>query len=40
MQDLSEQDVLRPGLIDRVAQAFSAARPFMRFLCEAIDVPY
>jgi len=38
--DLSEQDVLRAGFIDRVAQAFSASRPFMRFLCDAIKVPF
>lgn len=40
LRDLSEQDVLDGGFLDGVAAAFTAARPFMRFLCEAIQVPF
>jgi len=38
--DLSEQDVLDEAFLDRVATTFAAGRPFMRFLCEAIKVPF
>ncbi|OGR20340.1 MAG: TIGR02453 family protein [Deltaproteobacteria bacterium RIFOXYB2_FULL_66_7] len=37
---LQEQDVLDAGFLDRVARAFAASRPFMRFLCEALLVPF
>ncbi len=38
--ELEERDVLDGGFLDRVAKAFTASRPFMRFLCEAIHVPF
>lgn len=38
--DLSEQDVLDPRFADRVATAFTAGRPMMRFLCDALKVPF
>ena len=40
LRDLEEQDVLDPQFIDRVATSFTAARPFMRFLCDALTVPF
>jgi uncharacterized protein (TIGR02453 family) len=38
--DLSEQDVLDEGFLDSVATAFAAGCPFMRFLCDALRVPF
>jgi uncharacterized protein (TIGR02453 family) len=38
--ELGEEDVLDEGFLDHVATSFAAARPFMRFLCEALKVPY
>jgi uncharacterized protein (TIGR02453 family) len=38
--ELSEQDVLREGFLDHVADCFAASRPFVRFLCEALKVPF
>jgi uncharacterized protein (TIGR02453 family) len=40
LHELSEQDVLGQELLDRVATAFAASRPLMRFLCEALKVPF
>jgi uncharacterized protein (TIGR02453 family) len=37
---LSEQDVLDQGFLDRVTTCFAASRPFLRFLCEALKVPF
>jgi len=38
--DLTEQDVLDEGFPDSVATAFATGRPFMRFLCDALKVPF
>jgi uncharacterized protein (TIGR02453 family) len=38
--ELGEQDVLDEGFADRVATSFAAGRPLMRFLCEALKVPF
>ena len=38
--ELSEQDVLDEAFADRVAASFAASRPFMRFLCRALEVPF
>lgn len=38
--ELEERDVLDASFVDRVAAAFAASRPFMRFLCEALQVPF
>lgn len=38
--DLEERDVLAANFLDRTAAAFSASRPFMRFLCDAVGAPY
>ncbi|NLF67521.1 MAG: DUF2461 domain-containing protein [Candidatus Anammoximicrobium sp.] len=40
LEQLTEQDVLRPQYIDTVAACFAASRPFMRFLCDALRVPF
>ncbi|MCY2988699.1 MAG: DUF2461 domain-containing protein [Planctomycetota bacterium] len=40
LHELSEQDVLGEGFIELVATAFAASRPWMRFLCEALQVPF
>ena len=37
---LSEDDVVAPGFVDEYAEICRAAGPLMRFLCEALDVPY
>jgi uncharacterized protein (TIGR02453 family) len=37
---LSEQDVLAADFPDAVAASFAASRPFMRFLCDALKVPF
>ena len=37
---LDPPDVLAAGFSDQVAATFTAGRPFMRFLCEAIGVPF
>ena len=36
----SEQDVLEEAFLDNVAASFAASRPFMRFLCDALEVPF
>jgi uncharacterized protein (DUF2461 family) len=36
---LEDDEVLQPGLIDGIDEAFRAARPFMRFLCTALTLP-
>lgn len=38
--DVSEQDVLDRGFPDRLAKTFAAGRPLMRFLCEALKIPF
>jgi uncharacterized protein (TIGR02453 family) len=40
LQGLDEQDVLAPSFLRRVAASFAAARPFVRFLCDALKIPY
>ncbi len=38
--ELGEQDVLDGAFLERVATSFAAGRSFMRFLCEALEVPF
>jgi uncharacterized protein (TIGR02453 family) len=38
--DLSEKEAVQKNLIDKVDRAFAAAKPFMRFLCDALRVPF
>ena len=40
IRDLRERDVLNKGFLDHVAACFFASRPFLRFLCEALKVPF
>ena len=37
---LSEDDVVAPGFVDEYARICRAAAPLMRFLCDALDVPF
>jgi uncharacterized protein (TIGR02453 family) len=37
---LSEDDVTRPGFVDEYAGLCRATSPLMRFLCDALDVPF
>jgi len=38
--DVDDSTALQKMFIDRVDQAFTVARPFMRFLCDAMRVPF
>lgn len=40
LQELSERDVLQPQFIEAAAASFAAGRPFMRFLCDALRLPF
>jgi len=40
LRDLRQPDMLDARLLDNVADSFAAARPLMRFLCEALNVPF
>lgn len=40
IRNVTEGDVLDPEFLDDVAKSFTAARPFMRFLCEALGIPF
>jgi len=40
LEELEEQDVLDRGYLDHVASSFAVSRPFMRFLCDALQVPF
>ena len=40
LEELEERDVLDKGILDHVAASFTASRPFMRFLCDALKVPF
>jgi uncharacterized protein (TIGR02453 family) len=37
---LNQSDVVAPGFVDEYAQLCRAAAPLMRFLCDALAVPY
>ena len=38
--NLDDSTTLQQTFIDHVTQAFTAARPFMRFLCDAMKIPF
>ncbi len=38
--DLSDAFVTEPGLVKELAKVFKAGTPFMRFLCDALEVPF
>lgn len=40
LREIGEQDVLAAGFLEQVAQSFTAVRPIMRFLCDALQVPF
>jgi len=40
LEELSEQDVLDEGFLDNAAGSFAAGRGFVRFLCDALKVPF
>ncbi len=40
VKPLTAKAVTAPKFIDDVASAFSSSKPFVRFLCEAINVPF
>ncbi len=40
VEELEERDVLERKFLDSVAASFTASRPFMRFLCDALKVPF
>jgi uncharacterized protein (TIGR02453 family) len=40
VEELDEQAVLAKGFVDHVAASFTASRPFMQFLCEALKIPF
>jgi uncharacterized protein (TIGR02453 family) len=40
LRELKKRDVLDARFLDNVAGSFTAARPLMRFLCEALNVPF
>ena len=40
LEPLSERNVLAPGFLEHVEASFTASRPFMRFLCNALKVPF
>jgi uncharacterized protein (TIGR02453 family) len=40
VHDLSEQEVLDEAFPDNVATSFATGRPFMRFLCEVLTMPF
>jgi uncharacterized protein (TIGR02453 family) len=40
VRDLAEEDVLGTGFLDAAASSFAASRPYMRFLCEALALPF
>lgn len=40
LEKLEERDVLSKGFLDHVAASFTASRPFMRFLCDALKAPF
>ncbi|MBW2455014.1 MAG: DUF2461 domain-containing protein [Deltaproteobacteria bacterium] len=37
---LSQKEIVAPGLIKQVTNTFRAGAPMMRFLCQAVGVPY
>jgi len=37
---LDDSAILHKAFIDHVAQAFTTAKPFMRFLCDAMNIPF
>lgn len=39
-RDLGIDELYRHDVVDRVAELFAASRPYMKFLCDALDLPF
>ena len=37
---LATKEVFGPTAVDRIAERFAASKPYMKFLCAALDVPF
>ncbi len=40
VEELRPAEIHEPGLADRAAESFLTAKPFMRFLCRALNLPF
>jgi hypothetical protein len=40
MHESSAKVAQSPALLDEVESAFKAAKPLMKFLCDALDAPF
>ncbi len=40
LRDLGTEQLYRPDVVDRVARCYAASKPFMKFLCEALEVGF
>lgn len=40
VEELRPAEIHDPGLADRAAESFLTAKPFMKFLCKALDLPF
>jgi uncharacterized protein (DUF2461 family) len=40
MAPISEKELSSPQCISNVAEAFKEAKPFMKFLCDALNQPF
>jgi uncharacterized protein (TIGR02453 family) len=39
-RDMTIDALYRPDLVDRVADVFAASRPYVKFLCDALRLPF
>jgi uncharacterized protein (TIGR02453 family) len=40
VRDLAERDVLATDFLEKAVSSFTSSRPYMRFLCEALSIPF
>jgi len=40
VRELTEADIVKPRFLKSVSTAFQSSRPLVRFLCEALEVPF
>jgi hypothetical protein len=40
MAPISEKELASPQCITHIAEAFKEAKPFMKFLCDALNQPF
>ena len=38
--NLAHRDLFGPKVVERVAERFAASKPYLKFLCAALDVPF